>query len=373
MRRYLLFCMSLLLIVAPAGAQDVLPGGFAQWTPAKVEKLTCTAIEPLAGNDAAVLREYGCQAAERREYRRGSDVLTIVAYRMKDSTGAYGAFFFRRAREMRDSSIADLAAMGNGKVLAVAGDVLLEIAGQGLERFEGDLQALAADLKARHRAAPFPTLASYLPDQGRVPNSERFVLGSAALARFVPLQQADWIGFELGAEVQLATYRRDGQDVQFLLAQYPTPQVASARLQGLRRWFNVNGEEEVVDGRPVVFARRTSSLLAIIPHPTSQEVADSLFDAVRYETQVTLNEPSFTATDPTWGEMIIGIFYGTGIFLLIALTGGLLFGGVRLVVKRVLPGKVFDRDTSVEILQLGLSSKPIESKDFYRAGSSEST
>lgn len=368
----LVFGVVLALWAASAAAQDVLPPGFAQWTPAQVEKLACTAIEPLAGNDAAALREYGCRAVERREYRRGNDSLTIVAYRMQDSTGAYGAFSFRRAPEMKDSSVADLAASANGRILAVAGDVFLEIEGPGLERFEGDLQALAADLKARSHAAPFPVLANYLPDQGRVPGSERFVLGSRALTRFAPLQDADWIGFALGAEVQLATYRRGGQEVTLLLAQYPTPQVASARLEGLRRWFNVNGEEEVVGGRPVVFARRTSSLLAILPQATSRETAESLLSAVRYETQITLSEPSFRATDPTWGEMVVGIFYGTGFFILIAVAGGLLFGGVRLVVKRLLPGRVFDRDVSVEILQLGLGSKPIESKDFYRTGSSES-
>lgn len=353
-----------------AGAQDVLPGGFAQWTPARSEKLACTAMESLAGRDAEALREYGCRAVERREYRRGSDALTITAYRMQDSTGSYGAFFFRRTPEMRDSPVSELAAAREGRILAVAGEVLLEVEGRGLERFEGDLQALAADLKARFKSAPFPTLASYLPDQGRVPNSERFVLGSKALERFLPLQAADWVGFETGAEAQLATYRLGGQEVTLLLAQYPTPQVASARLQGLRRWFNVNGEEEVVSGRPVVFARRTSSLVAIVPHVVSKETAAAVFDSVRYETQITVNEPSFKATDPTWGEMIIGIFYGTGILLLIAVGSGLVFAGIRLVTKRMLPGKVFDRDESVEILQLGLGSKPIESKDFYRAGPS---
>lgn len=353
-----------------AGAQEVLPGGFAQWTPARSEKLACTAMESLAGRDAEALREYGCRAVERREYRRGGDVLSITAYRMQDSTGSYGAFFFRRTPEMKDSPVSDLAAAREGRILAVAGEVLLEVEGRGLERFEADLQALAADLKARFKPAPFPTLASYLPDQGRVPNSERFVLGSTALERFLPLQTADWVGFETGAEAQLATYRLRGQEVTLLLAQYPTPQVASARLEGLRRWFNVNGEEEVVSGRPVVFARRTSSLVAIVPHAVEKEIAKSLFDSVRYETQITVNEPSFKATDPTWGEMIVGIFYGTGILLLIAVGSGLAFAGVRLVTKRVLPGKVFDRDESVEILQLGLGSKPIESKDFYRAGPS---
>jgi hypothetical protein len=48
-----------------------------------------------------------------------------------------------------------------------------------------------------------------------------------------------------------------------------------------------------------------------------------------------------------------------------ALAVGLGFGGFRLLVKFLLPGRVFDRASQVEILQLGLSSKPIDSRDFY--------
>jgi len=47
------------------------------------------------------------------------------------------------------------------------------------------------------------------------------------------------------------------------------------------------------------------------------------------------------------------------------LVAGLAFGGFRLVVKRALPNKVFDRTTQIQVLQLGLSSKPINAEDFY--------
>lgn len=353
-----------LLLGSSAAAQDVLPGGFEQWMPAKVEKFSCAAIAPLAGDDAAALREYGCRTVERIQYRRGTDTLDVLAYAMQDSTGAYGAFTFLRSPEMTASDVGDLAASAPGRLLAAGGSVLVEIRGEGLDRFTKDIRALLADLSARG-SAQIPVLAQYLPERGLVRGSERFVLGPVALSRFAPLADTDWIGFDNGAEVQLASYRVSGQNVTLLLAHYPTPQIASARLEGLRRWFNVNGAEEVVSGRPVMFARRTSSLVSVVTQTTSQNLADSLLQQVRYETQVTLNEPGFNATDPTWGEMVVGIFYGTGIILAFAVVAGLAFGGIRLIVKRLFPGKVFDRDSSVEILQLGLGSKPIEGKDFY--------
>ena len=49
----------------------------------------------------------------------------------------------------------------------------------------------------------------------------------------------------------------------------------------------------------------------------------------------------------------------------LAIAVGIGFGGLRVLFKVFLPNKVFDREKQVEILQLGISSKPINAKDFY--------
>jgi len=41
------------------------------------------------------------------------------------------------------------------------------------------------------------------------------------------------------------------------------------------------------------------------------------------------------------------------------------FGGFRVIVKRLYPGKVFDRPQDIEVLQLGLSGKKIDPSDMY--------
>ena len=43
-----------------------------------------------------------------------------------------------------------------------------------------------------------------------------------------------------------------------------------------------------------------------------------------------------------------------GIILLVSLIFGLFFGGMRVIVKRLYPDKVFDRPESMEIIQLHL-------------------
>ena len=64
-----------------------------------------------------------------------------------------------------------------------------------------------------------------------------------------------------------------------------------------------------------------------------------------------MNRP--TRTLLLWAIMVFAVAAGIG------------FGGIRILVKIFLPNKIFDREKQIEILQLGISSKPIKAKDFY--------
>jgi hypothetical protein len=110
---------------------------------------------------------------------------------------------------------------------------------------------------------------------------------------------------------------------------------------------------------------RKGSLLSMVLVPSSVEYAKNLREAVDYETQVTWNEASQTATDPPITSIMVKIFIGTGVFMVAAVVLGIAFGGVRVVTKRFFPGKVFDRQNQMEVLQLGLSGKRIDPSDFY--------
>jgi hypothetical protein len=150
-----------------------------------------------------------------------------------------------------------------------------------------------------------------------------------------------------------------------MLVIYPTPQAAGRKHKELARLFAAaeSGERPaVVSG---VFLRRIGSLLALAIGATEQAVAEKLLSEVSYEQQVTLNEPGFRADEPPMTVLIYSILVGTGLLLSFLFVASLAFGGVRLAIKRLLPGKVFDRNEDVEIIQLSLSSKPIEAKDFY--------
>lgn len=366
MRRLLPASILLLAAVAlPAAAQDLLPPSFSGWTSlAASVKTTPAALEEFAGGYAAILREYGILGAERRGYARGAESLTITLFRMRDASAAYGAYTFDQNGEMSPTNLTQYSSVSPRRALVVAGNLLLEVTGSDVPRLAPDLKALAAQLAPHADKAPFPTLVQYLPTLGRISQSERYMLGPLALNRLLQLGNGDWLGFADGAEAVLARYRINGQEATLLLASYPTPQAAARKLEELGRWFPLNVERQA-DGRPPLFARRSSTLVAIVSQLNSRAAADSLLQRIHYESRVTWNEPGHRLTDPGVGTIVVRAIVGTGFILLFALVAGIGFGGVRIVVKHFFPGKVFDRAAHVEILQLGLTSKSIDAKDFY--------
>jgi hypothetical protein len=205
-----------------------------------------------------------------------------------------------------------------------------------------------------------------------VPNSEHYALGPRALAQALPSapsQTEDWLGFSRSAEAIAGRYRPGGnasaQELTLLIAVYPTQQIAGSQFGTLGRWMALNSEPDQAGGKPIVYGTRSSALIALVFGAQSREQANSLLDHIEYHSSVTWNEPSHELTDPPFPTMIIGVFEGTGVIMILAVAVGLGFGGFRLIVKILLPGRVFDRDSQVEILQLGLNSKPIDSRDFY--------
>jgi hypothetical protein len=365
MRLRLIILAAALLSAGSASAQDALPQTFAGWTTTAASGFRAGPLEGPVSVDEPILVEYGKVGAERRSYARGGQSLTVTLLRMRDPSAAYGAFTFLRTAEMQPSDLALHAAASGDRVLFVAGEFLADASATDIGSLAGDLKVLASLLQLRADRTPFPTLGQYLPARGMLPLSERYVLGPAALNRLLPLGRGDWLGFAYGAEAQLARYRLGSEELTLLLAVFPTPQGAARKLEELGHWFHLNPPDEKAAEATTLFARRSSTLVAIVAGTRSPAAADSLFNQIRYETQLTWNEPGFRAAEPTFPEMIVGTFVGTGILLLFAFVAGLGFGGVRLIIKLLLPGVVFDRPTSVEILQLGLTSKPINASDFY--------
>lgn len=351
------------LLPSPRSACPIV---FAGWTgETLVGVFAAEAPQAVALPYSDVLREYGAESFQRRNYSRSGASLAVTLYRMHDPTSAFGAYTFLLDDQMAPSDLAPFSSLSRQRALLLVGNFLLEVTGADLRAARADLKELAAQFAPRADQAPYPSLSRHFPPSGLVPNSARYLLGPLALNRLLPIASGDWIGFTNGAEAQFARYRLDGQEATLVLISYPTPQVAERQVSELSRWFSINPAEDAGVGPPTVYVRRASSLVAVVAHAHSRSLANSLLGKIYYASDVTWNEPHQTLTDPTWNQFVVGAFVGTGIIMLFALVAGIGFGGLRLLTKYFFPGKVFDRADRLEILQLGLSSKPIEAKDFY--------
>ena len=362
-----IFC--LLLAAHPAAAQGVLPSAFAGWTAAVPSTIIPpTGLDPLLGPDTPAFREYIVKSLEQRSYTQGDQTASITLYRLRDPSSAYGAYTFLRNDALSAADLGSYASASHDRALIVVGEMLLDVSAPPKQArpSDADLKQLAALLDKKADHTPYPFVGEHLPEKGRVRDSERYVIGPLSLAHFVPLGTDDWMGFDHSAETILATYHVSADKSETLLiTSYPTQQIAAAKFAGMLRRFVFDPPGGVQQGQNVLFGKRVSSYIAVVVGAPSRQAANKILDQVGYESNVTWNEPKQTLTEPSINSMIVEAFVGTGAIMVFAVAAGIGFGGIRILVKLFLPNKVFDREKQIEILQLGISSKPIKAKDFY--------
>jgi hypothetical protein len=353
--RFLIFVIScaLLLLASPLRAADV------QW-PAKIGTWRVGNTNAgVPGSDSVpspVEKESGLVDINSRVYHDGAKALPLTLFRFRDSSGAYETYTVLRGLA---------ASMNTANSVVVKSNVVLWIGGNSNPSSD-DLKDVLAWAQSISDRVAAPPVASYLPDKGRDLLSERYALGPAGFAeatKSLSLPEiaalVDRIGFESGAEAMFARYQnaKGSPEATLLLLEYPTPQLAELHLKHMQR--------AVLAMKNGASVERKGSLLSIVLAPTSQEYADKLRSQVNYETQLTWSEPSTTATDPPIMSTVVRIFIATGVFMVVTFVIGIAFGGVRVITKRLFPGKVFDRKAQIEVLQLGLTGKPIDPTDLY--------
>jgi len=321
---FVVFCLTCGALSFAADGGGVLPKSFAGWTQSGQAQ---TSANPAQADPAypAVLQEYGFADSETATYtREDGRKLTIKAAKFNDATGAYGAFTFYRQAAMRTEQIGTKAASANDRILFFRSNLLVDASFDRVTAMSAaELRELAGMLPAASGSAGnLPTLPEYLPKNDVVENSAKYILGPQAL---------------------LAV--KDGP-LTLTLLQYPTPQIAGARLRALQ------SAQQAAPGS--LLARRSGPLVDVVTGATSTNAAQTLLSSVNYEAEVTWNEATSISKRDNIGNLIVGIFALIGIILLISLIFGVFFGGVRIVMKRLFPDRVFDRPEDVEIIQLHL-------------------
>lgn len=257
------------------------------------------ALTASAQPDKAVWDEYGLQEARNAQYAVAGKPYDVMQYRFKDPTGAYAAFTWQQG-------------VHGPAAVALFENYVLHFSGPKPD--PAGFQALTAQLP-KVRSGPPPSLEKYLPKAGRVPNSERYIVGPASLEKLLPEIPAALAGFDMGAEATLVEYRARSGPVKLALFSYPTPQIARLRLKEFEKL-------------PGAASKRSVHLVAVALPPADPAAAAKLLDQVQYEGQITLNERVFTERDNP-GAMLIAIFKLIGISLIPCVLVGLVLGLIR--------------------------------------------
>ncbi|HYH01010.1 MAG TPA: DUF6599 family protein [Terriglobales bacterium] len=364
MKRVLIFLtIAIVASLVPSGlaadSPTLLPNEFAGWTKASSTTSTDPAIaDP---TNAALLKEEGFTDLETSEYTRPERKITVRAARFADATGAYGAFTLYKEPEMTPVDMGgkpgeSLGASLNNRVLFYRSNVLVQVT---LDRITamtaGELRELASMLpQAQGPAKNLPILPTYLPRQSYVKNSAKYVTGPVGLARAGSPIPEHVVGFAQGAEVVLGQYNSSAGTATLMLISYPTPAIAGERLRQITA-LNQNPPATSNPELAAPFeAKRTGPMVVLTAGRISSSEAKSLLASVNYDADITWNENTYFSKKDNVANFLVNLVILVGMLMLVALGIGVAFGGVRLLVKRFFPGKVFDRPEDMEIIQLHL-------------------
>src|SRR5271154_174422 len=369
-RLILLVCGFALFSATSLCAQQLLPGHFSSWESGSHPPLIMWPRSPEAekidGHPeyTKMLVESGVTQVEEHYYGEGSAGIAIRVFKLRDPSSAYEVYTSLLKPGMVPTNLGQAAAFDKDGVLILEGRLVLR---STANVSKGDLSALLKTIEAKSEKGPLPPIRMYLPAAGRLLGSERYALGLEAFrAALDTLGESEMgglvraAGFSDNVEAMMARYsgRGNGSGV-LLLLEYPTPNLAEQYIHHLDEVLTAQAKAK---GTTI---ERKGSVLSLVLSPSSPEFAKSLRESVDYETKVTWNEASQTATDPPITITLVKIIQGTGVFMMAAIALGVAFGGVRVITKRFFPGKVFDRPEQMEVLQLGLSGKRIDPSDFY--------
>lgn len=354
----LVFCLASLTaaMAAPSGSSpSFLPVEFAGWS---------LSGQPATSQDAAkadpafapLLKEYGFHEMEQATYTRGDRVMKVKAARFADASGAFGAFSFYKQQDMATENIGDQGASANGRVLFLRGNIVVDAV---LDRVTvmsaAELRDLAASLPLPGGSArDLPPVLGYLPKQARRANTVRYFIGPTGLGEVATPVSPELVEFSKGAEVALAQYATSAGsqgDATLMVISYPTPQIAADRAKAMDAALHTTSQAE----NPASRVKRSGPLLALVSGQVSNSDARSLLDQVNYDADVTWNQNTFFSKRDNIGNLLVGVILLVAILMGFALVAGLLFGGFRLLMKRLFPDRLFDRSKDVEIISLKLS------------------
>ena len=365
---------------APASLSSpaILPHDFGGWLMAGA----ATIGPDSAGADAAnagILKEYGFTDFALANYKRDDGrTVKIRAARFADASGAFGAYTLYLQPDMQreeigdDNGLGDHGASFSNRVLFYRGNILIDAQFSQESPMAGaELRELAGALpRPPGSAANLPPVLAFMPRRGYVTNTQRYALGPQAMGVFAPPVGLDILDFSKSPEVTLGRYGTPGGESILMLIYYPTPQLAIEQMRRLDAAHNVQFQKGVsgVQRLGDFFVKRTGPIVAVAAGPLSEGDAKDLLASVNYEANVTWNERTDNQEVRDLYTLIKNIIILCAVLAGFAIIAGVAFGGIRILMKRLYPNRVFDRPEQMEFISLHLAEATSTGASAERPG-----
>lgn len=350
---------------APAQALPILPQQFGGW---QMQGQARTSSDPAAADvtNAAVLKEARFSDLASATYtREDGRTLKIRAARFADASGAFSAYTFYLQPEMRKEKIGDQAASLGQRVLFYRGHVLVDALFSSESAMSGaELRELAGVLPRPNGGdAALPTFIEFMPQRGYIANTQKYVMGPLALAALAPPVSADLVDFGPETEVSLGRYETSSGEATLMLISYPTSQIAAEhlrRIDAAHQLAQPQAGVSTVESAGPFYDKRTGPIVVIASGPISDSDAKELLGMVNYEASVTWNTPTSDPQIRDLYQLILNIVILCAILAGLAVVAGVAFGGIRILMKRLYPDKIFDRPEQMEFISLHLTETVVK-------------
>ena len=342
-------------ITLPPSPQAFLPDAFDGWETAEPSKTVTDPMQVDAAN-AAALKEYGFNAAIEANYKREGDTLSLRALRFDDASGAYGAYSYYRQNGWPKEQIGNGATSDNNRVIFWVGTTVVDATFSHVGPMSaGELRDIARQLPAASgsRAILPPILAS-LPQSHLDPQTTHYALGSASYAGSGGVLPPSLVEFDKGAEAVTASYSLSSGSAMLTLIDYPTPQMARAKVDAIRAYLKAGSQAQPPWPKPLndsdkasLEVRDSGPLVAIVSGDAVPDESHRLLELVHYEADVTSIPQPVESEIAKTSRLLVGITVISVVGASAAiLLGGFLGGGRALY--RVARGKpassVFDEE-----------------------------
>ena len=349
--------LTLFMAALAACAQDstVIPlVPAANWRLVGSQNLDVTAVSRWGG-DPAIEREYGVKSIQYRTYQLADkvagavEVAGVVLEEASDPSAAYGLLTYYQTERMSPAKGVELTVTSPEGALMARGSVFIRFGRVAGVRLSDD--ALRAILilvgGTRPSASAMAALPPPLPVSGLVPGSMKYLLGPEAARHVLPSFSTDLIGFEQGAEVEVADYQvgsiavnptassKAKPFVTLVAITYPTPQIARERFGIMGKTLELNRGR----GPQSLYGKRGGSFVFLAMNANSEAAATRLLDQFNVSEQVVRNEryPRNKPVALQMLELILANLLLVFLLVSLALLGGILIALSKRVARKWLP------------------------------------